>query len=173
MLGLLKILPLVALVGGGAVVAKQSGAFFDKVVGKVMILVTGYEVSSIASMVLQETVDTGKVPGITDGQDFSEYLRYSFKPRMGQADPSLDLWGSPFQIETGSSQFKIIVYSLGPNTGSDNCGLLNGEPTSQDAADALEADVTDQAPAAPPTYDDICYSFEYSLRDSPFRPIEH
>jgi hypothetical protein len=172
MLGLLKILPLVAVVGGGAALAKQSGGFFDKVVGKVMILATGYEVSAIASRVLEETVDSGRVPSITDDQDFSEYLRDRFKPRYGQADPALDLWGSPFQIERGSTDSKLIVFSLGPNTGSDNCGMLNGEPTSQEAAQALETDPTTETPEAPPSYDDICYSFEYSLRESPFRPIQ-
>lgn len=169
MTGLLKLIPLVALLGGGVAVYQHSGEFFHRVVGKVKVLVTGYEVASIASEVLAYSLEFGKIPGVNDGQDFSTYLRDYFKPRLGKADPALDLWEQPFLIQRGLEESTLIVSSSGPNAQDDDCALLNGRPTSDDAALALEAANDPEAALAE---DDICASFTYSLRDSPFRPIQ-
>jgi hypothetical protein len=188
MVQLLKILPLVLTVGGGVAAAKYSGQFFNRVVNKIKVLVTGMEIAKIGDEVRFHFLDTGEVPGTTGGQEeFAEFLRKNFKPYWGGRDPSTDLWSNPYMIETANTAESGMISSLGPNGQSDDCMVLNGE-TQQLQADlenlaagaasdlpadsdsAAQAAAEEAALAALP--DDLCLTFEFALRDTPFRRLK-
>jgi len=128
-MGALKILPLLIMLGGGAALGTQGKDLYYKVVTKVKVLLTGMEIMKIGDEMRFHFLSNGTIPGDDEsGYEFDEFLRENFKAAWGSRDPSLDMWGNPYELwETDELESGRIVLSTGPNGAVDECVLLDGE----------------------------------------------
>lgn len=128
-MGALKILPLIIMLGGGVAMGTQGKHLYYKMVTKVKVLLTGMEVVKIGDEMRFHFLSNGTIPGDDDsGLDFEDFLRENFKSSYGSRDPSIDMWGNPYQLwETDELESGRIVVSAGPNGEVDECVLLDGE----------------------------------------------
>ena len=128
-MGALKILPLIIMLGGGVAMGTQGKSLYYKVVIKVKVLLTGMEVVKIGDEMCFHFLSNGTIPGDDEsGVEFEDFLRENFKASYGSRDPSLDMWGNPYQLwETDELESGRIVISTGPNGEVDECVLLDGE----------------------------------------------
>jgi hypothetical protein len=128
-MGALKILPLIIMLGGGVAMGTQGKSLYYKVVTKVKVLLTGMEVVKIGDEMRFHFLSNGTIPGDDEsGVEFEDFLRENFKASYGSRDPSLDMWGNPYQLwETDELESGRIVISTGPNGEVDECVLLDGE----------------------------------------------
>jgi hypothetical protein len=148
MLKLIKILPLLVAVGGGAAMSNKAGRFVDRVSTRVKVLMTGIELRSIADGLRMKFLDSGTVPGLDRDDDFREFMQDNFETRRGGRDPSVDLFGNDYRISGDNSrEISATLYSTGPNGNDDECVLLDGETLQ------LEYDLAQLANLDPTTLD--------------------
>jgi len=174
---LLKILPILVMVGGGLVMSTNSKRFFSVVTDKIRVLVTGMELARIADEVRFHFLDCGEIPGLDDEEEFGDFLRGNFRPYWGSRDTALDLWDNPYRLVPGRDQHEAVIFSLGPNGEvDDDCAVINGEKLlfEQDCEDLNEEELQEyldemELSGIP---DDLCITLEFALRDTPFRSLK-
>lgn len=139
---LVKLLPLLILLGGGGVTVTQGPKMVDAAVTKVKILVTGMELARIGDEIRFEFLSYGRVPGERDPDAFADFLRENFQPYWGSRDTSTDMWGARFLLAPRRrGEDKVRVSSNGPNKSPDSCGVLDGRKTQSPTADDICATI--------------------------------
>jgi hypothetical protein len=163
-------LPLVALLGG----VTYAGANYDKleaaVTNKVKTLLTGFELGNIRDALLSHVATGGQVP-LGPG-DLANFLDDNFQARTDGRLVSLDLWETPYGIETEDlADDRFLLSSNGPDAVPDCCTNLQNLVRS---VEAMAAGTSEDAPRVTPSCNDVCVSVRLIYRGQmgdTFRPI--
>ncbi|MBM4352818.1 MAG: hypothetical protein FJ109_03330 [Deltaproteobacteria bacterium] len=110
---LVRMVPVLIMVGGVAAGARHGRALYDEVVDKFRILVTGMELSRIATEVRHHHMTFGTLPPVAVPEDFAAFLRETLEPYFLERDVAQDFWLEPYRIENDDGD--LIVLSTGPD----------------------------------------------------------
>lgn len=166
----IKFIPVILLAGGCYYGAKHFQPFFDKVVTKVKVLVTGLELGRMRDELSMHTTLHGEIPGEESQEEFSEWLRKNFSPYWGDRDTANDYWDNPYQMLPTDDEDMFLLFSMGPNGEEDACSQLNGMGQPVDMIPPDDPADIEAEPVA--RSDDICMTVELSIADTAFRPLE-
>ena len=119
-MSLMKLLPMVAFVGGGYATNDGVKAKVDKVINYTKVVAVQYEINNLSKMVYMDTLDnTQPTP-----DQFESYIHRSTLQKVNSGrDPSKDFWGSPYTLRYEESKKRFVITSAGPDmkfgTGDD------------------------------------------------------
>ena len=179
-----NLVPVAMLMAGVTVTATVGQRMAKRVINTAKVGLTEYELSGIASQLKQDYIYGTNLDDFAgDPSAFSEHVVENMQADRGR-DPSLDLWGIPFNfVKDSQEEAGYIVYSLGPNMSDDVCGEEIWDPNAWEerlsdfdvSEEAIRAEVEAEEAGISTEYtgpDDVCLRFKVSTTDrSPYKRI--
>ena len=94
-MGLMKLLPMVAFMGGGYATNDGVKEKVEKIINYTKVVAVQYEINNLSKMVYMDTLDNTQ----PKPEQFAAYIHRSTLQKVNSdRDPSKDFWGSPYKL---------------------------------------------------------------------------
>jgi len=162
-MGPTSMMPMVMMTAGVTATATVGERVAGRVMDTVKTGITEFELAGIRDVLVAEAVAGVEIKRLSQNADkFKKFLQDpEIMQQQGDRDPSIDLWENNYMLEGPFDQEEYLVFSMGPNGGSDSCRGSAVEVSQQLQAEATDWDLekySDENYEAV-SADDVCMPF--------------